>query len=446
MVNPESVRDFFVEAGTSVLGVEHLCFLSAQDIYEFSKFELEDIYSMIEELRIYTTVLAYDYGFDFDDEQPKKNKKQYAEYQTDLFMLNKLNAYLDYLKLDPEEKLMIRFLAEKEHNLSTFRDAKLGISRFYEKAIPIFPAEVLSFLFEHDDDFNKKTTLHCSREYGRATFNNDGLFISPLMISRILGSWSEYGLLSGKKKLLDKFFETFENEKMSTEQILSFDKSSLTETVGACFNILANQKILDLSEEQMNRVRKINLDAIKQVLIKHLHSEPCKFYVVPQYMNEIRWNEDDGNVIFKAYNEPYFVYESLPRELRDKFANDYIDILNLAKNQNRFSPVDVVENILCQNERLKKIDPIFSDKMADTMVANLKKLDIQKDIFEDVQNEGTLNLKKALKSFIETTSKKEKILELLDDSQRKSFGKIQMKNKERLEAKINETSSERGEE
>lgn len=444
MVNPESVRSFFAECGSSVLGAEHICIFSVKDLSRFADVDIEEIYSAIHELEIITTMLAYEYGFD-SGEAPKRYKKQFEEYETNMFLMNQLDAYLDYIELDPEEKLMIRFLSEKEKNLSTFREAKRGIERFYEKAIPIYPAEVLSFLFEHDDDFNKKTALKTSRKIHGVSYNYDGLTISPYMISQILGAWSEYGLLSGKKKLLDTFIEEY-SKPLTNEEILKFDKSSLTEIVGSCFNILANRKILDLTEDQKHAIMKINLEAIKQVMIEHLHNKPGAFYVVPHSMSAIRWNQDDGNIIYRAFNEPYFDYSELPDDLRVKFAKDYVEILLLAKKMNHLSSFDVVENILCQNDRLKKVDSSFSDRVVSCLVENLKQLNIQKDIFEDVQAEGTLNLKKALKTFIETTSEKDKILDLLDSSQRKSFGKFQMKSNVKSLKNSDESLIERGEE
>lgn len=420
MLDREAVKYFFIEDDEiTLLGKQHVCFLSLKDIEEFGKMEYDDIVETIENLHIVNVVSEYQNKFVLG-EVPKKNKKKYEEYEYSKLLENKLEAYLDFIELSPEEKLMIKFLSEK--NVFTLKDAKHGIPNFYERAISIYPEEVLFYLFNNDDEFCKRINVKTARGFASASIRNDDIYLSPLMISKLLGYCEKDNVyVIGRNKLLKAFLSAFENENLEEADILKYKKQSFTDLVGACFNILANAKNLRLTEREINKIQKINLDALKNVMIEHLNNKPGRFYILPREMDQVVWNQDDNNVIYQVFNEPYVDYSKLSDENKKRFAENYVEILKLAQRKSTLSSIDAVENIMAQNEYLKKVDSTFSDNVLSFFVENFKKIDIEKDIFQDIQGENAINMTKALKSFIETTKNKEAIHSCMSNEQIKKL-------------------------
>ncbi len=439
MLDKEAVKDFFVEDDEiTLLGKQHFCFLSLKDIEEFGKLEYDQLIEMIENLHIVNVVSEYQNKFVFG-EVPKKNKKKYEEYEYSKLLENKIECYLDFIELSPEEKLMIKFLSEK--NTFTLDDARKGIPNFYERAISIYPSEVLFYLFNEDADFCERINVKTSTGFADASIRNDDLYLSPIMVSKLLGYWDKENVYAvGKDKLLNAFIDAFENSKIEENDILKYKKQSLTNVVGACFNILANAENLQLSKEQINLIERINLDALRNVMVEHLNNKPGRFYVITREMSDVKWNQDDNNVIYSVFNEPYVNYSKLSDENKKRFAENYVEILKLAQSKNTLSSVDAVENIMAQNEYLKKVDSSFCDNVSSFFVENLKKIDIEKDIIQDIQGENAINMRKALKSFISTTKNKEEILACMSAEQIKKIRNFNTQNSKNVDeiSKINE--------
>lgn len=412
MVDKEAVKTFFFEGDKTPVGTMHYSFLEPDDISNYSQFELEAIYESIEKLHIITTMLEFEYGFKLEEE-PKKNLKKYNQYRNCMFEMDKLEAYLDYIELDTEEKLMIKFLADK--NQFTLLDARKGVKNFYERAVGIFPGETLAFFFHDDIDFCEDYEIATHPGFTSASFSGKKLFLSTQMLAAILAMAEKKSLPLGKQKLLDAFFNTFSDQMPTLDEIKSNRKNYYLILAESCWEIMSNASNLGLSKEQKEKLRKINLNSLKAIMLEHINNRPGQFYILPPAMKDIVWNGDENNIIYQVYNEPYVSYLKLSKPLRKQFAEDLIDVLSLAKSKGYLSSEDVVENLLAHNEIYRYIDSEFSNHVSKTLIENMKSMNTDAFILQDNITEDTIDLGLSLLNFIDTVKDKKPILDCLSE-------------------------------
>lgn len=416
MVDKEAVKSFFFEGDTTPVGTMHFGFLTPEDISNYSQMDIEAIYEAIEKLHIITTMLEFDYGFKLDEE-PKKNLKKFKQYRNCMFEMDKLEAFLDYIELDTEEKLMIQFFADK--NQFTLLDARKGVSNFYERAVGTFPSDALEFFFKDDIDFCEDFEVATHPSFSCASFSGKKLFLSTKMLAGLLAMEEKKSLKLGKQKLLDAFFNAFSDNMPTMEEIKSNRKNYYFILADSCWNILANASNIGLSKEQKEKIRKINLNSIKAIMLEHVNNRPEQFYVLPPAMGDIVWNSDENNIIYQVYNEPYISYSNLSKQLRKQFANDLVDILSLAKSKGYLSSEDVVENLLAHNELYRFIDSDFSDQVSEALVENLGSMNTELFISQGRSEDNAIDIGLSLLNFIDTVKDKNQILNCLSEESKK---------------------------
>lgn len=412
MMDKEAIRSFFFEDDESTLvGKLHYPFLNNEDIQKFSEIPYEAIEVSIEKFNIILTMLEYQYGFK-SETVPTKNVKKYEEYCNVLAMQDKLSAYLDYLELDPEEKLMLRFLADK--NQFTLQDARHGIKNFYERAITIMPADSLLYFIQDDIDFCENFEIDTNARFlADPGISGKTLYLSISTLAGLLAMEEKKSLPLGKQKLLDAFFNKFDKGDMTDEEILKNHRDYNFLVADACWKILANAKNLGLNKQQSDRLREMNLNALKAIAKENILRRPGMFYILPPALKDIKWNGDENNIIYQIYSEPNVSFVRLSKDLRKKYVADYIEVLRLAKDKGLVSSEDIVENILVKNEELRLVDTLFAERTADLFAEQMKKVNVEQFVLSD-KGDYYIYLPEAILNYVDTLQEKSKVIDCFD--------------------------------
>lgn len=421
MMDREAIKSFFFEDEESTaVGKLHYPFLSVENIQAFSQLPYESIEVAIDKINIILTVMEHEYGFNFNEE-PTKNKKKYQEFCDLVMKQDCFEAYLDYLELDPEEKLMFKFFADK--NQFTLQDARHGIKNFYERAVAIFPADSVLYFFHDDIDFCEDFEIATNTHFADATISGNKIYLSSSMIAGILAMADKKALPLGKEKLLNAFFAEYDKGDMSDEEILKNTRNHNLLVSDACFKILSNAKNLGLKKQQTDRLREINLNALKAIAKENILRRPGMFYILPPAFQDVKWNGDENNIIYKVYSEPYVSFINLSKDLRKKYVKDYIEVLQFAKEKGLVSSEDIVENILAKNEELRFVDTLFAEKTAELFAENLRNVDVEQFILNDRKG-NYIYLPEAVLNYVDTLENKSVILDCFDE---KTFGVLRKK-------------------